>query len=60
MTTTVRIEAHCSPETEVHVTIEDNGNPVESFHMKDGATVEKYVYDERVIRVKEVPKKIYL
>lgn len=53
MTTTVKIEAHCSNETEVEVQITDGGKQVELIHLNDGSEAERYVYDGRVISVRE-------
>ena len=54
MTTTVIIQAHCASEKQVLVSIEDGAPPQgESFFLQDGETAERYVYDARVISVRE-------
>ena len=57
MTTTVKIEAHCSDNKEVSVNIsegtEDSGRV---FTLQNGEIAERYVYDERTISVREILK----
>lgn len=55
MTTTVIIKAHCARDKEVHVTLNDNGVLSEDI-LQDGETIEKVVYDNRTVTVKEVIK----
>ncbi len=52
MTTTVKIEAHCSSDKEVFVAITD-GDSGDTFTLQDGETAERYVYDNRYIAVSE-------
>lgn len=52
MTTTVTVQAHCSEKTEVVVTVE-SGAGDEQLILQDGQSVERYVYDDRVIWVRE-------
>ena len=58
MTTTVKIEAHLANTKEVKVIIEDTDDVLhkEEFTLQDGETADHYVYDGRVISVKEVEK----
>lgn len=55
MTTTVIVKAHCANNKEVHVTLNDNGVLSEDI-LQDGETIEKVVYENREIKVKEVIK----
>ena len=56
MTTTVKVEAHCSSDKEVVITVAtDNGDS--EVVLQDKETYENYVYDERVISVRERLKK---
>lgn len=53
MTTSVKITAHC-PSTKVAVVTVRNGHTeVETKVLQDGESTEFYVYDARVISVKE-------
>lgn len=53
MTSTVRIEAHCGDDKEVHVTVSD-GNDEQVHVVEDGESFETYIYAEMEINVKEV------
>ena len=56
MTTVVKVEAHCDPETtEVHITKTGVGGVQETV-LQDGESAEETVYDLEMIRVREVPK----
>lgn len=55
MTTTVRVIAHCNANTEVVVILE-SGEDVNVTRLNDGDMYETYVYDNRSIRIEEVPK----
>lgn len=55
MTTTVKIEAHCSSDKEVFVSVADGGSG-ETFVLQDGESAERYAYDDREITVKERSK----
>ena len=56
MTTTVKVEAHCSHNEEVIITLAtDNGNS--EIVIQNGGSYETYVFDERVISVQERLKK---
>ena len=52
MTTNVKIEAHCKPDTEVRVTVPGGPEVV----LQDGETLTCHVYDDRMVAVREVPK----
>lgn len=52
MTTKVTVEAHCNDATEVRVAC--NGDP--EVVMQNGESVQFYVYDDRMVSVREVPK----
>ena len=56
MTTSVKVEARCGNDTEVEVTVTDPNTDTERFVLQDGESAECYVYDDRVITVKEVKK----
>jgi len=57
MTSTVIVEAHCSPEKEVKVLIlTDADGKLERHTLEDGEKAEYYVYDDRSVIVKEVVK----
>jgi hypothetical protein len=57
MTTTVKITACCEPTTtEVVVTVDENFQKVEDIVLQNGETVERYVYGNRAITVREVTK----
>lgn len=53
MTTTVIIEAHCSADVEVRVTVTDEGMLSEDFVIQNGERAERYVFDNRSISVRE-------
>lgn len=55
MTTTVKIEAHCSDDKEVTIVIRD-GLDIDIFTLQNCETAERYVYDAREISIKEVLK----
>jgi len=56
MTTTVKVEAHCSTSVEVKVQIIDKGNVDAVDVLQDGESKDYTIYDDREITVKEVPK----
>ncbi len=57
MTTEIIVEARCGEEKEVEIKITDKGEVVEKITLQDGETSNaNYVYDDRVISVKEVEK----
>ncbi len=57
MTTEVIIKACCGDDTEVLVSVIDNvTNPTEEVILQNGESTEKYVYDNREIRVIERKK----
>ncbi len=54
MTTTVTVAAHCADDKQVDVSIlNGQGDIVERLTMKDGETVDKVVYDDLSIIVRE-------
>ena len=59
MTTTVRVDAHCSPDKEVLVEVYEGYKTVPSSTavLQDGESRELLAYGERIIRVHEVDKK---
>lgn len=60
MTTRVIVKAHCASTKEVKIIIgalNIASPPIEEHTIQDGQTLEKYVYDERIITVQEVLKK---
>ena len=58
MTTTVKIEAHCSNEIEVLINVIDQHGRTndETFTIQDGESAERFVYDGRVVTVSEITK----
>jgi len=56
MTTTVIINAHCDDKTEVQIGILDKGIVVEEHTIQDGESSEQVVYDDRMIKVREIKK----
>lgn len=58
MTTSIRIQAHCSPDKEVIVEIVDKGTDkqVELIRLNDGDVADRCVFDDRELTVKEVLK----
>lgn len=57
MTTTVKIDAHCSADKEVQVNIVDDTIGMNTQQViQDGETLSVYAYDSRVIHVFEKPK----
>lgn len=56
MTTSVKVEAHCSTDTEVKIAVKEGDDVLETTTIQDGETAEKYVFDGREITVKEVKK----
>ena len=57
MTTTVRIQAHCSRDQEVQVVVHlPDGSILEKFTMQDGEVAERNVFDTRLVTVTEVFK----
>ena len=60
MTSTVSVTAHCGPNKEVQVLVVDEANildVLERVVLQDGEAVQRYVYNNRVIRVFEQDKK---
>lgn len=57
MTTTITIAAHVSKEKVVKMKITDRGEFVDGLVIQDGETVERHIYDDREISVKEVDAK---
>lgn len=55
MTTSVKVDAHCSTTEEVKITI-NSDNEAEEYTLQDGESGEYSVYDDKVISVKEVEK----
>jgi len=55
MTTTVKIEAHCSDTVEVVIAVKDE-DFAEEFVLQDGESDELCVYDDRLVTVKERSK----
>ena len=54
MTTTVIVEAHCSEDKEVVIHINDlSGMSSQAITIQNGETYQQYVYDDRVILVRE-------
>lgn len=57
MTTSVTIKACCAVDIkEVKITITDNNEIVEDFIIQDGVAVERFIYDDRTISVREIEK----
>ena len=58
MTTRVIVQAHCGENTEVHVEVANGSGRIdaECSVIEDGESVEKVVYDDRTITVREVQK----
>lgn len=58
MTTTVKVEAHCSSDKQVLVTIKNlvTGEIHESFVLQDGEKADRVVYDDRQLLTNEVLK----
>lgn len=56
MTTNVKIEAHCGTDTEVEISVHEDGQAIETTRIQNGETEEKYVFDGRQITVMEVKK----
>ena len=56
MTTSVKVQAHCSAEKHVEVTIVNRvtGEVHEQFVLQDGQSADRVVYDDREIKVTEV------
>lgn len=56
MTTTVKVEAHCSTSVQVRIQeIDGDRGPVETV-IQDGETYENHVYDNKEIIIKEEQK----
>jgi hypothetical protein len=55
MTTTVKVQAHCSSDKEVEVVIVNRvtGEVHEKFILQDGQSADRVVYDDREIKVAE-------
>lgn len=63
MTTTVTVQAHCSEKTEVVVTVAEGKAGKEGDEvliLQDGQSIEKYVYEDRMILVRERGKTEFL
>jgi hypothetical protein len=56
MTTTVTIDAHCSSDKEVKISVTEAGKEVDQYTIQDCETVSTVVYDDRVLSVKETEK----
>jgi hypothetical protein len=58
MTTTVTIEAHCTPDIEVHVIVNMHAGYSGEEHLvlQNGDTAERCVYDTRSITIYELAK----
>jgi len=56
MTTSVTIDACCANNNEVKIVITEDNADTEVTTLQDGESVEKYVYDSRVITIQEVEK----
>lgn len=56
MTTTVHITACCDDKTEVNVCITETDELVEDVTIQNGETLERHVYDDRMISIREVDK----
>jgi len=55
MTTNITIQAHCSDDKEVIVTL-IQGHEKEHTTLQDGESHEVAVFDDRLVTVKESPK----
>ncbi|MCO6704901.1 hypothetical protein [Streptomyces sp. CHB9.2] len=60
MTTTVTINAHCSSEKQVQVSIVNRvtGEVHEEFVLQDGQSSHRVVFDDREIKIGEVVKPV--
>ena len=56
MTSSLKITAHCSSNKQVVVEIQNTYSGTETMFLQDGETVEKSIYDDRILSVKEVLK----
>lgn len=56
MTTTVKIEAHCTNDKEVIVVLQDGDKEIEVFSLQDGEKADRVVFDNRYIVVREQMK----
>jgi hypothetical protein len=56
MTSTVTVTAHCGPEREVQILVGEGNEILEEIVLQDGEHAERYVYNERFIRVVELEK----
>ena len=56
MTTTVQVTAHCNDETEVRIELLSDTSFIEEHKLQNGETKSLYVYDDRRIIIKEIPK----
>jgi len=58
MTTTVTIDAHCSPSQEVHIVVGTPEGEIqgECMTLQSGQTAIKYIFDNRIIAITEVLK----
>lgn len=54
MTSVVKISAHCSDNKFVRVTLSDGDQVKETVELKNGESVEKYIYDNLAVSVCEV------
>ena len=57
MTTTIKVEAHCSDDTIVEV-IKREPNHADIYFLNNGEIGSYYVYGEQEILVRELPKVI--
>lgn len=56
MTSVVKIQAHCSDEKQVQVTVTEGDKVIEQFVLQNGETAERYCYDARQVTAVEVLK----
>ena len=54
MTTKVTVEACCSSDKSVSILISDERDNIERIILKDGESTDVYVYDDRVVHVREI------
>ncbi len=57
MTTIVKVKAHCNSEKfQVKVTVVETIDVVGEHILQNGEEIELFVYEDRIISVREVPK----
>lgn len=56
MTTMVKVEALCGPDKQVEIRVTDKNNETEIIILQDSEERFCYVYDDRVVSVKEIEK----